>query len=134
MGRWRSGVTTLALMTALVAPLGVVAQPAGGMPPMMAGGSKPSPQTAALQKKAQGLEAQYKKRPNAKLKSQLAEADYQYGHALMMDNALSPRLKYRQSLAALRQALKLNPNHKQAKADRDLIEGIYKQMGRPIPQ
>jgi hypothetical protein len=28
----------------------------------------------------------------------------------------------------------LNPNHKQAKADRDLIEGIYKQMGRPIPQ
>src|SRR5260221_4418084 len=47
-----------------------------------------------------------------------AEAEYQSGHALMMDNALSPRLKYRQALAAFRQALKLNPNHKQAKADR----------------
>jgi hypothetical protein len=124
----------LALMATLVAPVGVPAQPAGGTPPMMTGGSKPSPQTVALQKKAQQLEAQYKKKPNPKLKSQLAEADYQYGHALMLDNALSPRVKYRQSLTELRKALALNPNHKKAKEDKDLIEGIYRQMGRPIPQ
>src|SRR5262245_53518247 len=129
MRSWRGGVMALALMATLVAPVRVSAQPAGGMPPMMAGGSKPSPQTVALQKKAQQLEAQYKKKPNPKLKSQLAEADYQYGHALMTDNALSPRVKYRQSLTELRKALALNPNHKKAKEDKDLIEGIYRQMG-----
>ena len=134
MRSWRWGMAALALLAALATPMRAPAQPAGGMPPMMAGGDKPSPRTTALQKKAQQIEAQYKKKPNPKLRSQLAEADYQYGHALMMDNALSPRLKYRQSLAALRQALKLNPQHKQAKADKDLIEGIYRQMGRPVPQ
>jgi len=130
--RW--AMAALLVVATLALPVGTQAQTGGGMPPMMAGGDKPSPQTAALQKKAQQLQAQYKKKPNAKLKQQTAEAEYQYGHALMMDPALSPRLKYRQSLAALRQSLKLNPNHKQAKADKDMIEGIYRQMGRPIPQ
>jgi tetratricopeptide (TPR) repeat protein len=134
MRSWRWGVAALTLLAALSAPVGAGAQPGGGMPPMMTGGSKPSPPTVALEKKAQQLEAQYKKQPNPKLKLQVAEAEYQKGHALMTDQALSPRLKYRQALAALRQALKLNPNHKQAKADRDMIESIYRQMGRPIPQ
>jgi len=134
MRNWQVGVIALALAATVAARVGAQAHPGGGMPPMMAGGDKPSASTVALQKKAQALEAQYKKKPNAKLKLQVAEAEYQEGHALMMDNALGPRLKYRQALTAFRQALKLNPNHKQAKADKDMIEGIYKQMGRPIPQ
>ena len=97
------------------------------------GGDKPSPRTVSLQKKAEQLSAQYKKKPNPRLKTQVAQAWYEYGHARMFDQALSPRQKYRPALQAFREALKYNPAHKQAKAEKDTIENIYRQMGRPVP-
>jgi tetratricopeptide (TPR) repeat protein len=138
MRGWREGLSVVMVAVALAAP--GLAQVKGAPPmaggPMMGGmgGDKPSAKTAALQKKADQLEAQYKKKPNAKLKMQLAQAKYEYGHARMYDSALSPRQKYRPALKAFREALKLNPNHKQAKEDKDAIEKVYKQMGMPIPQ
>jgi hypothetical protein len=130
MRSWRWGLAVV-LLVAVAVPVGAQG---GGMPPMMAGGSKPSPKTVALGKKADQLLAQYKKKPNAKLKLQAAQAEYEYGHARMFDQALSPREKYRPALFAFRQALKLNPNLKPAQDEKKQIEDIYKQMGRPIPQ
>jgi hypothetical protein len=125
MRSWIFGLTVLVL-AAVSAP--VRAQP------MMGGGDKPSPKTVALQKKADQLMAQYKKKPNPKLKLQAAQAEYEYGHARMFDNALSPRQKYRPALFAFREALKLNPNLKQARDEKAAIENVYKGMGMPIPQ
>jgi tetratricopeptide (TPR) repeat protein len=137
MQLWRSGWVALGLIVAAgVAVPGQVVN-AQGAPPFAGGGmggDKPSPQTAARQKKVSQLGAQYKKKPTPQLKNQLAQAYYDYGHAMMTDGALGPRIKYPGALRAYRQALKLNPNHKQAKADKDMIERIYRQMGRPIPQ
>jgi hypothetical protein len=130
MRSWRWGWAVV-LLVAVAAPVGAQG---GGMPPMMMGGSKPSPKTVALGKKADQLLAQYKKKPNAKLKLQAAQAEYDYGHARMFDQALSPREKYRPALFAFRQALKLNPNLKPAQVEKKQIEDVYKQMGMPIPQ
>jgi hypothetical protein len=124
----------LTAAVAVAAPVRIAqAQPAGPY----AGGAaaeKPSPKTVKLQKKAEQLAAQYKKKPNAKLKTQLAQAWYEYGHARMYDQALSPRQKYRPALKAFREALKFNPQHKQAKTEKETIENIYRQMGMPVPQ
>ncbi len=130
MRSWRWGLAAV-LLAAVAAPVGAQA---GGVPPMMRGGGKPSPQTVALGKKADHLLALYKKKPNAKLKLQAAQAEYEYGHARMYDNALSPREKYRPALFAFREALKLNPNLKQARDEKDQIERVYKGMGMSIPQ
>jgi tetratricopeptide (TPR) repeat protein len=136
MSIWRCGLTALAVAVMVVAPGGAQVVNGQGRPPMMGGmgSDKPSPKTVQLQKKADQLEAQYKKKPNPKLKMQLAEAKYQYGHVRMYDNALSPRNKYRPALKAFREALQLNPNHKQARADKETIENIYRSMGMPVPQ
>src|SRR6476659_5532801 len=99
MQGWKQGLAVFMVTAAIAAP--ALAQ--GGAPPMAGGpmmgtmgGDKPSPKTVALQKKADQLEAQYKKKPNDnKLKMQLSEAKYEYGHARMFDPALSPREKYR---------------------------------------
>jgi hypothetical protein len=128
MRSWTSTLAMMALAAAVTAPAGAQ------QPPMMAGGSKPSPKTVALQKKANHLIALYKKKPNPKLKLQAAQAEYEYGHARMYDNALSPREKYRPALFAFREALKLNPHLKPAQAEKKQIEDVYKSMGMPIPK
>lgn len=133
MRNWRLGLAAMALAAAVAVPAGAQG-PRAGMPPMMAGGGKPSPKTVALQKKADRLMALYQKKPNPRLRRQAAEAEYEYGHARMFDQALSPREKYRPALFAFREALKLNPNLKPAQAEKKQIEGVYKQMGMPIPQ
>jgi tetratricopeptide (TPR) repeat protein len=137
MRHWRSGVLALGLVAMAAAMPGQVANAQAPPPPFFrggaAGGDKPSPKTVQLEKRAVQLSAQYKKKPTPQLKNQAAQAWYEYGHVRMTDNALSPRQKYRPALKAFRQALKLNPNHKQAKAEKDMIESIYRQMGMPIP-
>src|SRR5437016_4279531 len=123
----RSALPAFGLMMAIAVAMPLPVARAQPQPPFAgggAGGTKPSPQTAARQKKVSQLEAQYKKKPTSALKTQLAQAYYDYGHAQMTDSALSPRIKYRGALKSYRQALKLNPNHKQAKADKEMIENI----------
>lgn len=86
--------------------------------------------------KLKELEAKLAKSPkDVKLKQQVAEANYQVGHYIEYDKpGLAPREKYRPALKLYRRALQLNPSHAQAKKEKDQIEGIYKQMGMPIPQ
>ncbi len=106
--------------------------------------AKPSPKPIAKpgagqkynEAQLKALEAKLGKSPNdAKLKAQVAEANYQVGHYIEYDKpGLAPREKYRPALKLYRRALALNPGHAQAKKEKDQIEGIYKQMGMPIPQ
>lgn len=136
MKRWTVWIASLSLagLFSLTAPGMTQVINAQGTPPMAMGGDKPSPKTVSLQKKADKLEAQYKKKPTPQLKKQLAQAKYEYGHARMYDQALSPRQKYRLALKAFREALQLNPGHKQARADKEQIEKVYRDMGMPVPQ
>ena len=88
----------------------------------------------ALAKKVADLEAGYAKNPsNAATKKQLVAAAYNYGHTVMYDPNLPPR-KYRSALKQFRRVLELDPNHAKATAERKMIEDIYRQMGRPIPE
>jgi hypothetical protein len=59
---------------------------------------------------------------------QLAAANY-----LMFDANLSPKKKYRPALQRYRRVLELDPNNKEAAANKKQIEDIYQSMGMPVP-
>ncbi len=52
----------------------------------------------------------------------------------MLDQSIPPRTRYPEALRLYRQALALDPKNKVALEDRKTIEGVYKQMGRPVPR
>lgn len=70
---------------------------------------------------------------SGKDKKALAAAYAARGYTCMTDNNAAPRLKYRAALGDFRRALTLDPANAIAKQNVALIEGIYKSMGRPIP-
>lgn len=85
--------------------------------------------------KLKALEAKLAKKPNdAKLKSEVAEGNYQVGHAMMVDDNLPPRVKYPGALKHFRRALELNPKHAKAADEKKQIEDVYRQMGREVPK
>lgn len=64
----------------------------------------------------------------------LADAHVLVGNSMMYDDALPPFKKYPSALREFRKALKYDKNNAKAKTNIDTIEGIYKSMGRPVPQ
>lgn len=56
------------------------------------------------------------------------------GTVTMTCDALSPKEKYPEALRMYREALALDPENGEALRNKELIEGIYEQMGRPIPE
>lgn len=81
------------------------------------------------------LEAEWKKAPkNAALKPALAEAHFAYGESLMFNKDLPPFRKYPGALRQFRKTVEYDPKHRKAKEHIATIEGIYKSMGRPVPQ
>lgn len=113
----------------------LVSAPAAGVLAAPKASAKPAAKAPKYDEaKLKALEAKLAKKPgDAKLKLQVAEANYQVGHTMMYNDDLPPRVKYRGALKLFRRALELNPKHTQAAADRKLIEDIYKGMGMPIP-
>jgi tetratricopeptide (TPR) repeat protein len=82
-----------------------------------------------------GLEASYKSNPkSAEVKKTLAEAYLAKGDSMMYNESLPPRMKYPGALKAYRQVLVYDKENKKAQSGINTIEGIYKSMGRPIPQ
>ena len=71
---------------------------------------------------------------SAELTKALADAHLAAADALMADEALPPMRKYPNALREYRKVLALDKTNAKAKANVDQIEGIYKSMGRPIPQ
>lgn len=81
------------------------------------------------------LEAEMKKAPkNAALKPALSEAHTAYGESLMFNKDLPPFRKYPGALRQFRKAVEYDPKNAKAKEHIATIEGIYKSMGRPVPQ
>ena len=78
---------------------------------------------AAEKAKAAGASAADKK----------AAADAYLARANVYWSAGQPRL-YKYALADFRQVLKYDPDNDEARQKIDTIEGIYKSMGRPIPE
>ncbi len=67
-------------------------------------------------------------------KKKLIQATYELGRKIEYDNSLPPFVKYRQALKLFRRTLELDANHKEALAEKEQIESIYRSMNKPIPQ
>jgi tetratricopeptide (TPR) repeat protein len=80
------------------------------------------------------LETAYKAKPAPEVKKLLADANLAKGDSFMYNESLPPRMKYAPALRAYREVLKYDAANKKAKENIGTIEGIYKSMGRPIPQ
>ena len=79
--------------------------------------------------------ADYTKKPtDEKLKAAYVKATVDYATGTMYANSLDPKQKYPGALRLYREALKVDPSNQDASHNKDMIEGIYKQLGRPIPQ
>jgi tetratricopeptide (TPR) repeat protein len=81
------------------------------------------------------LEAAHKKNPkSAEVTKALADAYLAKGDSFMYNDQLPPRMKYPTALKAYRQVLVYDKTNKKAQTQIATIEGIYKSMGRPVPQ
>ncbi|MGH2575150.1 MAG: hypothetical protein ACRDFC_05550 [Ignavibacteria bacterium] len=63
------------------------------------------------------------------IKKQITAANY-----LMFESSLSPKQKYRAALRRYRRILELDPDNKEAAANKKQIEDIYQSMGMPVPE
>lgn len=78
--------------------------------------------------------AKFTKSPkDAGLRKAYVTATVNYANSTMYSPILGAKVKYRQALQLYREALKADPKNKEALENKNLIESIYKQMGRPIP-
>jgi tetratricopeptide (TPR) repeat protein len=81
------------------------------------------------------LEPALKAKPKSvEVQKALSEAYTGKADVLMNNAALPPRQKYPEALRAFRKAVELDKENKKAKDGAEMIEGIYKQMGRPVPR
>jgi len=81
------------------------------------------------------LEAAAKASPkDAALKKALGEAHLAAGDFYYTNEKLPPFRKYPAALRSYRKVLEFDKDNAKAKANIATIEGIYKQMGRPVPQ
>lgn len=81
------------------------------------------------------LEGELKKSPkSAGLKVALSEAHLVYGESVMFNKELPPFRKYPEALRQFRKAVEYDAKNQKAKEHIATIEGIYKSMGRPVPQ
>ena len=89
---------------------------------------------AKLRKDQSSAKAAFKKKPkDAGLKHRYVVATVKLGTATMMSETLDRKVKYRDALRLYREALKFEPDNHEALNNKDLIESIYRSMGRPIP-
>ena len=93
------------------------------------------------QKKIKSLKQNYlktkrdflKERKSNKKKNTYSRATLLYAEGIMRSISLKPKQKYPKALKLYREVLKIDPKNKIARVNRDLIIGIYKEMGRKIP-
>jgi outer membrane murein-binding lipoprotein Lpp len=67
-------------------------------------------------------------------KQQQAQQLAEDAQKVMLDPALPPTEKYPKALEMFRNALKIDPDNALAKDGVNLIEDVYRSMGRPVPQ
>lgn len=86
----------------------------------------------------QALQADTERRMNAAPTSAWAKTAHvdttvAYGTTVMNDLTAKPMDKYPKALALYRAALELDPEQPEAKANSEMIIGIYESLGRPVP-
>jgi tetratricopeptide (TPR) repeat protein len=92
-------------------------------------------QLAKLDKEYRAAKTSFEKSPkNASLKKKYVAATVKLGTATMTSISLAPKDKYPPALRLYREALKHDPKNVEAKNNLEMIESIYRQMGRPIPK
>ncbi|HEY3744378.1 MAG TPA: hypothetical protein VGL53_31255 [Bryobacteraceae bacterium] len=64
----------------------------------------------------------------------LTQAHMAKADAFMYNDQVSPHIRYTTALREYRKVLVYDKTNKKAQDNISLIEGIYKSMGRPIPQ
>lgn len=90
---------------------------------------------AALEKAYTQAKTAYAKNPkDGAAKKKLVACATSYADTVLVSPALKPTEKYPKALSLYREILRLDPKNKNAASNRDLIESIYKSMGRPIPK
>ncbi|MBS1714871.1 MAG: hypothetical protein JST30_11110 [Armatimonadetes bacterium] len=120
---------TALVLFALVLPFAASAQGAAAKP------NADQAKLTKLEKAYTTTKAAFKKKPkDATAKKTYVKATVDYGTAVMTAGSLAPRVKYPKALALYREALKTDPNNKEAKQSAKMIEDIYKSMGRPVPK
>ncbi len=80
------------------------------------------------------LEESYAKAKTPAVKQALAEAHLANGNFFMYNDSLPPFQKYPNALRQFRKTLEYDKENKKAQTNIATIEGIYKSMGRPVPQ
>lgn len=98
--------------------------------PMMAGQTPPNAPLTKTPEMDQAIATADK----GKDKKAIAAAYAARGTFRMNDAAAGARIKYKAALEDYRKALAADPTNAEAKSNKEIIEGIYKSMGRPIPQ
>lgn len=83
-------------------------------------------------KKAKAAHTQKPK--DTKLRKAYIDATVNFGTVTMNSPLLAPKEKYPRALRLYNEALKLDPKNKEATNNKQLIEQIYKQMGKPVPK
>lgn len=73
------------------------------------------------------------KTSDEELKKKYVVATVKLGTATMMSEKIDRKVKYADALKLYREALKVDPTNAEAMNNKELIEGIYKSMKRPIP-
>lgn len=108
---------------------------------LMFGANKAVDQAKALMKEKKFEEAVAVLEPAAKaapkdtaVKNAMVEALMGNGDAYMYNEKLPPFKKYPAALKSYRRVLELDKTNQKAKDNVSMIEGIYKSMGRPVPQ
>lgn len=90
---------------------------------------------ASLEKTYTVAKAKFTKNAkDAKIKRAYLDATNAFADATMRSAALTSKEKYPKALRLFREVLKTDPANKTAAENRDMIEGIYKSMGRPVPK
>jgi tetratricopeptide (TPR) repeat protein len=86
-----------------------------------------------LTKEADEADTKYQKTKSEADKKEAIERQMEAANYLMFQADLPPKEKYRPALKRYRRVLELDPNNKEAYANKKQIEDIYESMGRPIP-
>lgn len=68
-----------------------------------------------------------------KLRLAFVAAGDRFATATMMAPELDRKVKYRDALRLYREVLKVDPKNREAKNNSEMIVGIYKQLGKPVP-
>ncbi|MBS1716226.1 MAG: hypothetical protein JSS72_00665 [Armatimonadetes bacterium] len=90
---------------------------------------------AAATAEKQAAWKKYQKNPKAPGAAKTyAAAVTKLATTTMLSPVLDRKVKYRDALRLYREALKYDPTNKDAMGNKNMIESIYRSMGRPIPK